>query len=120
MRLYKYSSFKFSTMFERSQLSDTQRQYRKTGARIAMYSIKHTEDKVNEKFDSMKKILKKETKFDRHPFITQPKMWRRLMEVPNPGEYVRMEKKDQRRKQDRAIVRDFCRKVLYLHQKYIP
>jgi hypothetical protein len=120
MKLFKYSNFKFSNIFDKSQLADSQRHYRRTGARIPIYTIKNTEENQLEKFDIMKKVLKKETKFDRHPFITQPKMWRRLMEVPNPGEYVRMETKDQRRKQDRAIVRDFCRKVLYLHQKYIP
>lgn len=96
--------------------------YNKKGARIAVYeapsniSSEEANAYINKEHDNFM-IL---TKIAYHPTVQNPTIANRILETVNPGEFRRIEKREDRRRKDRAIVRDFCKKILYIHEKQIP
>jgi len=118
-------SFSFLNYVEKNMVQV----HNKKGTRIPFYSpikpdinmtreemLEHTERNLNNIMDGIHKAKK----FYYHPYFTHKKRARRLLEVPQPSYLDRYRKKERRRQIDRAVVRHFCRKVLYLYQKYIP
>ncbi len=96
--------------------------YNSKGARVGAWDApKNLTESEREAY--MKKIHKTimiQNKNRSHPMITNPSIANRVLETVNPGEFRRIEKRDDRRRKDRAIVRDFCKKVLFIHDKQIP
>ena len=96
--------------------------YNKKGARLAVYeppsnlSPEEASSYINKEHDKFM-IL---TKIAYHPSFQNPTIANRILETVNPGEFRRIEKREDRRRKDRAIVRDFCKKILYIHEKQIP
>lgn len=93
------------------------KRYNKNGTRVNDFYFKKASYSDHIKIQDH---LNKTHKYHEHPFEHSPKLWRRFMEVVNPGEYERIKEKRQRRKTDMARAREFCRKIIYLHQKYLP
>lgn len=96
--------------------------YNKKGARLGQWEAP---DEMNSQESSqylskIHNVLMKESGNDLHPQISNPSIANRVLETVNPGEFRRIKKRDDRRKKDRAIVRDFCKKVLYINDKHIP
>lgn len=118
---YNSQKFNFTVRTEIKGLSkDVKRDYKKEGARIGSYKINVKSDKDFETYEKMTTEMRELKGFDKHPMVVIPRYHRRLFENVNPGEFERIYRNNLRRKHDRAVVRDFCRKVLYLHQKYVP
>ena len=96
--------------------------YKKSGARIAMWrapshyteseAVKHNLQIYNQQMI--------ENNYKYHPKLTNPTIAHRVLELVNPGEFDRIRRRDNRRRKDRAVVRDFCNKIMYIHEKHIP
>lgn len=103
--------------------SETPYMFNRKGGRLGVFGIpKEITDPV-EKQKYVRKLndnLMKETEIKFHPVIVVPTIANRVLERVNPGEFRRIELRDNQRRKDRAIVRDFCRKVLYIHEKHHP
>lgn len=101
--------------------------YSKKGTRLGIFFPKQPKEISFEGMNNYNKDLLtiadglvKTKKFHYHPLLTIRKKAKRLLEIPQPSYIDLHRRKERRRKQDRAVVRAFCRKVLYLHQKYLP
>ena len=96
--------------------------YKKNGARMGMWEVPKSSsyEKTIAETNKISKKLHMLGKYTYHPLFQHPKIANRLLETVNKGEYRRLYKIESLRRRDRAIIRDFCKKVLYLHQKYIP
>lgn len=90
------------------------------GKRKAEYVIKDCFGEGLNDFHELRTTLFKESGYKDHPYFKFNSIYKRLLERDSPSEYVRLKNDFLRRKQDRAVVKDFCRKVLYLEQKYVP
>ena len=90
------------------------------GKRVPEYVVRDVFGEGFDDFNKLRATLLKESGYKDHPYFKYNSIYKRLLERDSPSEYVRLQRDFLRRKQDRAVVKDFCRKVLYLEQKYVP
>lgn len=98
------------------------RYYKSSGSRIMSWDAPEnsTPEQRVEYLTKIQKLYGKMTGLDIHPKMTKFHKSHRTLETVNPGEFERVKAKEFRRKRDRATVADFCKKILYIHDKHIP
>lgn len=96
--------------------------YKKNGSRIPLWRAPSNFSQIEAKkyYENIHETQMIESNYKYHPKLTNPSIAHRVLEMVNPGEFDRIRRKDNRRRKDRAIVRDFCNKIMYIHEKHIP